>query len=152
MSLYRQPGRTAARTLVLLAAVAALVGGAIGYALGSTGSEEEASLSAAISALRADLAPVRNGLDFVPTEYREGVRGGRVVSQPEYGAAKAAVARAREVLAEHEADLRALSPQGAVSLRATIDTLASAIDQRATQADVERLARRARAQLAALPG
>jgi hypothetical protein len=152
VSLYRQPGRTAARTLAAVGAVAALAGGAIGYAVGSSGGEESPSLAEAVSALRADLAPVRNGLDFVPTEYREGVRDGRVVSEPEYGAAKAAVARARDVLAEQDADLRALAPARAAGLRAAFDELAAAIDQRAEPADVERRVERVRDRLAALVG
>lgn len=152
MSLYRQPGRAAGRTVVAAAAVAALAGGAIGYAAGSSGSEEKASLAEAVSALRADLAPVRNGLDFVPTEYREGVRDGRVASAPEYGAAKAAVQRARDVLAERESDLRALGPERAAAVGAAFEDLAAAVERRADQSDVERLASRARAQLAALVG
>lgn len=152
MSLYRQPGRTAARTVAVVAAVAALAGGAIGYAIGASGGEDPASLADAVAELRAGLAPVRNGLDFVPTEYREGVRGGRVVSEPEYGAAQAAVRRARDVLSEHETDLRALSAARAGAIRASFDRLAAAIDRRADPAAVERLAARARAQLAAVAG
>jgi hypothetical protein len=153
MSLYRQPGRTAARTLAAIAVVAALAGGAIGYALGSGGDDGgDASLADAVAALRSDMAPVRNGLELVPTEYRQGVNDGRVVSEPEYGAAKAAAQRAREVLLSHERDLLALAPERAATLHATIESLAAAVDQRESAADVETLARRASSQLTALLG
>ena len=148
MSLYRQAGRAGGRTVAVAAAVALLAGGGIGYAIGAAGGDEEPSLAGAVAELRSDLQPIANGLELVPTEYAQGVRDGRVVSEPEYGAAKAAAARAHDVLLSHEADLRALAPSRLAALRATLDALTRAVDRRGSDEEVRRLASRAQTQLA----
>jgi hypothetical protein len=150
LSLYRQPGRAAARTVAAAAAVALLAGGGIGYAIGAAGGEEETSLADALAALRTDVRPIANGLELVGTEYPQAVRGGRVVAATEYAAARADVQRARDTLAAHAADLRALAPGRAAALRRTLARLAAAVDARAGRAEVDRIRAAAAAQLAVI--
>ena len=154
MSLYRQPGRARARTTTIIATVTLLVGGGIGYAIGAaaSGGDDDVSVSEAVAHLRRDLQPVANGLELVTTEYPQGVEDGRVVAQTEYEAAKADVARARRVVADHADDLQALVPDRAADLQRTLAALASALETRADEAGVERLAGQATDALRAVLG
>ncbi len=97
MSLYRQPGRIATRTLVIAAAVALVVGLIAGFALGrGTAAEPPTLADEGRRPARAAAARDRRGLELTATEYGQAVRGGRVVAPTEYGAAQADVAaRAR---------------------------------------------------------
>lgn len=149
MSLYRQPGRPAARTLAAAAAVALLVGGGAGYAIGSAGGDDKPSLRAAVARLRAGLEPVRAAMDLVPTEYAQAVRNGRVAAPTEYAAAKADVRRAREVMRRHGGDFSALYPLSAATVNRLLAELGTAIDRRADRREIVRLARAIRATLAA---
>src|SRR3954454_1699914 len=107
MSLYRQPGRVAARTLAL-AALAALVAGLIaGFALGRV-TAAAPTLADKVAELRTELRPADQGIELTATEYAQAVRGGQVTAPTEYGAAQADVRRVRDVLATTRADLRAL--------------------------------------------
>jgi hypothetical protein len=151
VSLYRQPGRAATRTIVIAAVVALLVGLGAGYAIGHSGGGDS-SLASELSDLRDRLAPAREGLELAPGEYAQGVSGGRVVSAAEYGGARDAVARAAQVVAANRADLRALSVARAAALGTAIDELASAMAQRADPQHVKRLAATAGAALRAAAG
>lgn len=146
MSLYRQPGRFATRTLALAAAAAAGAGLVLGFALGRT-TAPDPSLAEKVADLRAALAPAREGVELTATEYPQAVRGGRVVARTEYAAAKADVARARDAVRGQSANLRALGKAGAV--QKAIDDLAAAIDRRVDPALVRRLGDAANATLRA---
>lgn len=152
MSLYRQAGRVSTRTVGIIAAAALVTGGGVGYAIGSGGGDERTSVADAVTALRADVRPIRNALEFLPTEYSEGVEDGRVVSEAEYGAANAAVRRALETLREHEADLGSLSRRRALALRGRLEELAAAVGERRDERDVQRLSERAKSALQAAVG
>jgi hypothetical protein len=144
VSLYRQPGRARARTTAIVATVTLLIGGGIGYAIGAAASGDDAvSVSEAVAQLRRDLQPVTNGLELVTTEYPQGVKDGRVVAATEYGAAKADVARAQKAVTDQADDLEALAPERAAALRQTLAALATALNARADEATIDRLARQA---------
>lgn len=151
MSLYRQPGHVAGRTLALVGVLALVLGLAGGYAIGRS-SKSEPSLASQLSDLRSRLAPAREGLELVPTEYAQAVRGGRVVSSPELGGARAAVTRAQAVVAANRDDLRALSPARAAALDRALATLATAMAAHRDLAEVKRLAGAANAALSAAGG
>jgi hypothetical protein len=153
LSLYRQAGRAGARTLALVGAGCAVAGGAIGYAIGSSGGDDgTSSVRDAVAEMRADLAPAASGLELVTTEYPQGVRGGKVVAQTEYAAAKADVERARAAVAKRAADLRAVSVERAAALDQALGDLAAAIARVAPDDAVKRLAAQAARDLAALRG
>lgn len=151
MSLYRQPGRTAMRTVVIVG-VAALVAGLIaGFALGR-GTAPEPTLSDKLADLRSELEPARAGLELSATEYSQAVRAGRVVEPTEYEAAKADVERARTAVHSARGDLRALGPARAAALDRSVAALGAAVDRKAPPAVVNALSQRAQAALAAAAG
>jgi hypothetical protein len=146
MSLYRQAGRASARTL-LIAAVAALVVGLIaGFLLGRS-TAPKPSLADRVADLRASLAPAREGLELTGTEYGQAVRSGRVVAPTEYAAAKSDLQRASDAIAANEADIRALNAARAAALDRAMAVLRNAVSRRADPATVRRLADTASAAL-----
>jgi hypothetical protein len=151
VSLYRQPGRVATRTLALVAVAALIVGLAIGFASGRA-SKSDPSLSSQVAELRDSLSPARDGIELVPGEYAQGVRGGRVVSAPEYGGAQAAARRAQETIAANRDDLRALDAVDAAALDKAMAALSQAMATRQDPAEVKRLAEVASAALSAAVG
>jgi hypothetical protein len=130
------------------------VGVGIGYALGSIAAgDDEASLRDSVVELRKNSQPALNGLELLTTEYPQGVRGGRVVARTEYGAAKADLRRARDVVAVNAEDLQALGPRRLAALNRTLDRLTEAVGGLEDEARVDRLAKQASDQLLAiLPG
>jgi hypothetical protein len=149
MSLYRQPGRVAARTLAL-AALATLVAGLVaGFALGRV-TAAEPTLADKVAELRTELGPADQGIELTATEYAQAVRGGRVTAPTEYGAAQADVRRVREVLAATRADLRALDAAKAAALESAVDALDSAVRARVDPTEVQRRSDAARVALKAL--
>jgi hypothetical protein len=153
LSLYRQAGRAGARTLAGVGIGALVAGGGIGYAIGASGGDDStSSVRDAVAAMRADLAPAASGLELVATEYPQGVRGGKVVAQTEYTAAKADVERARQAIERRADDLRALSAERYAALEQSLDDLGVAIARVAPEDAVKRLASRAAGDLAALRG
>jgi len=147
VSLYRQPGRSRSLALAALAAGALLIGGAIGFALGR-GSADEPSARDVAAQLRERLRPLAAGLELLPTEYPQSLRG----AGEESAAVRGDLARMRAALAAAAPDLRALDPVGAAALAARVDALEAAVRARASAARVERLATVAHAALADLPG
>jgi hypothetical protein len=153
MSLYRQPGRVSARTIALAAGIALVVGLLAGFGIGrATGGSDEPSVSEAVAALRGDVRPALSGLGLVRIEYAQAVKDGRVAAPTEYAAAKADVARARAAVAEHAADLRALSPEQAARAEQSLAQLAAAVQAKADGAEVNRLAADAEVALRAATG
>jgi hypothetical protein len=145
VSLYRQAGRANARSVVVAAVAALLLGFGAGYLV--RGGEESPSLRAAVSDVRDRLRPVRAGLDLVTVEYPQAVRGGRVIARTEYAAAQADVARARKGFAATRADLAVLDPQRTREAAAALDRLAGLVDRRAPAPQVAAAARTAEAAL-----
>jgi hypothetical protein len=151
VSLYRQPGRAARRTLALVAVAALVIGLAAGFA-GGRASKSDPSLADQLAGLRDSLSPAREAFELAPGEYAQGVRGGRVVSAPEYGGAQDAVRRAQSTIAAHRDDLRALSVTRAAALDQAVSALATAMQQHRDAAEVKRLAVAASAALRAAAG
>jgi len=139
VSLYRQAGRTSARTLLIAAAVALLVGLVAGYALGR-GTAPESTLADEVADLRTTLGPASEGIELSATEYPQAVRNGRIVAPTEYQAAKADVQRAKDAVAAARADVRALDPSRAASLDHALEELGAAIDAKADPNQVKQLA------------
>jgi hypothetical protein len=135
MSLYRQPGRTSTRALVLIAGGALVLGLIGGFAIGRS-TAPEPTLSGKLSQLRDDLAPARDGAELSATEYGQAVRAGRVVEPTEYEAAQSDVGRARDAVAAHLADLRALG--NAAQVQAALAALDQAVQAKAPVAEVAR--------------
>jgi hypothetical protein len=151
MSLYRQPGRVAARTLALAAAGVLVVGLAAGYAIGR-GTAPAPTVAKAVAALRSNLRPVEQGIVLAPTEYGQAVKGGRVVAPTEYQAARADVQRAQDAVNRSRADLAALDPARAQALERAVADLGAAVARRADAAEVQRLATAAERALTAAVG
>jgi hypothetical protein len=137
VSLYRQPGRIARRTLATAVAVTLVVGAGGGYLAGRA-TAPDASLADQLTTLRDDLRPAEQGIELAATEYGPSVRDGRVSAPTEYAAAKAAIARASETVDAAAPDLRTLDPAAATALTRAIDELSGAIDAKADQAEVVR--------------
>lgn len=151
MSLYRQPGRVASRTLALAAAVALVVGVAGGYAIGRA-TAPGPTVAKAVAALRGDLRPVEQGVLLAPTEYGQAVKGGRVVAPTEYGAAQADVQRAQDAVDRSRAELSALDAAKAQALERAVAALRAAVARKADAAEVQRLADEAGRALVAAVG
>jgi hypothetical protein len=147
MSLYREVGQSRTQSLVA-AGIALLVGLAIGYLLSESRSEEEPSIDKAIAALRADVSPVFNGLDLLPTEYGQAVRNGEIAAQTEYDGSVSNVERIQATLSEYRDQLEQLDPQATAQLIATVDEIQRAVTSRADPDEIDALRKQASAQLA----
>jgi hypothetical protein len=146
MSLYRQPRGARPLLIAGIAAVALIVGGAIGFALGR-GSAPDPSARDVVAQLRGELRPLAAGLELLPTEYPQALQGGG-----ESAAVTGDLGRIRSALAASAADLRTLDPAGARALADRVAALQQAIAARAPAAQVERLAAAAQDALAGVPG
>jgi hypothetical protein len=146
MSLYRQPRAARPLVLVAIAAVALIAGLAIGFGIGR-GTSPDPSAQDVVADLREQLRPLAAGLQLLPTEYPQALRGGG-----ESAAVTGDLSRIRAALADTAADLRALDPAGQRALAERVAALEQAIDARAASAQVTRLAAAARSALADVPG
>lgn len=149
MSLYRQAGGPSPRALALALIAALLIGGLAGFLLGR-GSADEPSLVEQAADAREKLRPVAAGLELVPIEYENVVRGGRVTAPTEYEATRQAVQRAASDLAAASEELRVIDPRGYAAADAAVRELRTAVDRRAAAARVEWLSRSARALIASI--
>ena len=116
----------------------------LGFALGRSTAPAR-TLAENVAGPAHGLAPAREGVELVATEYPQAVRGGRVVAKTEYAAAQADVQRARDAVDAHAADLRAVGK--AAALQRALADLAAAVDQRAEPARVRQLGDAANAAL-----
>lgn len=151
MSLYRQAGGQAPRTIAVAAIVGALAGGLIGF-LAGRGSAGEPSAAEVVADARAELRPVSTGLEVLPIEYEGSVEGGRVSAPTEYRAAEAAAARAEDGLEAASEDMRAIDRAGYAAARRSLARLGEAIDEVAPPARIDALTRAAQARIEALGG
>jgi hypothetical protein len=132
---------------VIVAVVALLVGGGIGYAIGHS-SAPEPSATELGAKLRSQLRPVKGGLALLPNEYAQAYKGEGVESEGVTGA----LDRIEKQLVAAAPDLRALDPKGVEQLDMTFDKLRHAVEQKAPPAEVKRLAEDVSAVLVAVPG
>jgi hypothetical protein len=151
MSLYRQVGGRGARGLVGALLAGVLLGGLAGFLIGHN-SADEPSAAELIGNARAELRPVGDALELVPIEYRGAVRGGRVVAETEYQAAREAISRAEDTLAAAGEDMRAIDPTGYAAATAAVARLAKAVDTIEPPTRVEALARTAGEKVGVLSG
>jgi hypothetical protein len=147
VSLYRKPGGVGTLTLVLAAAVALVIGGAIGYAIGHS-DDDRSSARDVVSSLGGELRPVADGLDLLPTEYRQAYGG----TGNESAGVRGALERIRSSLAGVRGDLQALDRVGTRALDLRIAALVNAVQARRPPAKIALLVERARAALLAVPG
>jgi hypothetical protein len=149
MSLYRQPGSRSLRLAIGAATLGLLVGLAIGLLAGRGGGEPP-SLRESLTSVRERLRPATSGLELVAIEYREAVRGGRVIAPTEYAAARADLRRARQAIEASKADLVALQPRLAARLEGQLTDLERLVARRAPSARVVALAGQAQDSLRAI--
>jgi hypothetical protein len=149
LSLYRQPGRVATRTLALCAAAALVTGLIGGFVLGRV-TAAKPSLADKVADLRSQLRPADQGIELTATEYAQAVRGGQVTEPTEYDAAKADVQRVGDTLAATRADMRALAPAKAAAFEAAVAQLDAGVRERVESAEVQRRSDAARRALDAL--
>lgn len=147
MQLYRQPGRTRGSTLLLAVAIACAVGVAIGFGIGRATIGDQ-SVREALAPLRSQLQTVANGLELLPTEYPQALRG----TGAEDAAVTGDLRRIDDALRAARPDLTALDPIGARMLERRIAALHAAIDAKAPPDRVAAMARRAADTLTQLPG
>ena len=147
MSLYRQPSRVSGPVIAAVAVVALLIGGGIGYAIGHSGGGDS-SASDVASRLRADLRPVENALQLLPTEYPQAARGAGNESE----AVSGALQRLDAALRSTRADLAALDPAGTRALERRVAALEAAVKAKESPAKVAVLTQAATQALAAVPG
>jgi hypothetical protein len=138
MSLYRQAGRTSARTLLIVAVVALVVGLAGGYALGRA-TAPEPTLADNVADMRAKLGPASEGIELTATEYGQAVRGGHIVAPTEYEAAQADVERADAAVASVRTELREFDATRAAALEKALAALGAAVNGKDDPARVKQL-------------
>ncbi|HEX2387864.1 MAG TPA: hypothetical protein VHI96_02040 [Solirubrobacterales bacterium] len=148
MSLYRQSGGSGWRVALIAAAVALLIGGGIGYAIGR-GTAPEPSLADQVADLQARLQPTLDGLALVPDHYAQGVKAGGEVQYE--GAVQQATA-ARDGFAAEADDLQALDPAAYADAEQALGELHDAIEAREPPSQVSRLAQQAQAAVSTAGG
>ena len=147
MSLYRQPARARASILAAVAAVALLVGGGIGFAIGRS-SAPEPSAREVVDRLAEDLGPAVNGLELLPREYAQAASG----SGNEIAGVEGGLRRIRAAVDAAHDDLVVLDPARTRRLNAAVLALEGAVRSKAPPARVQQLAEAASAVLAQVPG
>jgi hypothetical protein len=149
VSLYRRPGRASTRTVVVVALAVAALGLGAGFTLGRV-TAPEPTLADKVADLHSSLEPARAGVELAATEFAQAVRGGAVVAPTEYGAARADVERAQQVISAHQSDLRAVGR--ALAVNRAVRDLALAVDRKVDAARVKALSVRAGRELQAVGG
>jgi hypothetical protein len=145
VSLYRQAGRARrTRRIAIGAAVGVLVIVALVVVLVSSGGSGPPSHAKRVASARSAAAEALDGIELLTVEYPQAVKGGRVVAATEFAAAKADVQRARQSLAGHDADFRAVDP---AAYRRATDALASLAATVVRRADIAAGVRTARGAL-----
>jgi hypothetical protein len=120
-----------------LVLAAALLGGAVGFGLGwAVRGEPAVDPVAAIREVRTGLASVTGTLEIVEIEYAEAVEDGQVVSEPEYGGARDALARARGRYRGLAPALRSMDPEAADEAELLFQELEGQVEDRASPEDV----------------
>jgi hypothetical protein len=131
MSLYREAGRARRnRRIAIAAGVAVVVIAVIVIVLASSGGGPP-SHSERVASARSAAAEALDGVELLTVEYGQAVRGGRVVAATEFAAANADVQRARQSLAQHQADFEAADPAAYRRATQALGALATTVARRA---------------------
>jgi hypothetical protein len=148
MSLYRQSGGSGWRVALIAAAVALLIGGGIGYAIGRS-TAPEPSLAEQVAEVQTRLQPTLDGLALVPDHYAQGVKPGGEV---QYEGAVQQATTARSSFTAESADLQALDPAAYEKAERALGDLLDAVEGREPPAQVKRLAADAQAAVSTAAG
>jgi hypothetical protein len=132
MSLYRQAGRRSG-WLLAAGAVALLVGFGIGFAVSQAVSDDP-TFADAVADVQAEAATTADAFELVALHYESSPEG-----------ARDQLARAQELFAGVEPDLRLLAPAEAAAAAQALQHVASLVDESAPAAEVEEAAEAARA-------
>ncbi len=143
MSLYREAGAGKRRRRLLLAATAAVVAVAAVVAILVVGGDP--SSADREQQLQQRAGPALQALELVPLHYES-------TNQVTHAAAADQLAVARETVDGLEADLRAHDDAGTAALLAELDRLRALVRPTGRDAEVERAATQAAADLRALVG
>lgn len=143
MSLYRQAGGARRRRALGFGLVGAVAVVALVVVLAALGGGSPSEADRARKA-RAGVSRALDGLELVGVEYRQAVRGGRVVAPTEYAAARSDVARARAALADLALSRVARAAQDALA------RVATAVDDRVAPRALARTLAAARRRVVAL--
>lgn len=143
MAIYR-PAKPRLPAIAGAALLGLIVGLATGYLLGGAGRSDPA---AAADELARSLRDAAVPLAVIETEYRQGVRGGRVVNQDGYAGARAAVVSSRRRFEQARSALEALAPQRASAIGRTYSSLGRLIAGRAAPVRVAKTVATLRAKL-----
>jgi len=151
MSLYRQQGGLGPRWIVLAAALALLIGAAIGFAVGRS-TAPDPTVAETVAAVREEVQPVLDGIALVPDHYAQSVRAGEVAEPVQYEGAVQQLATARDGLAAAGADLRALDPGAYAAAEDAMAALSDAVRAKVDPARIAALAKQAEAAVVAASG
>jgi hypothetical protein len=144
MSLYRQAGRARRNRRIAIGAAAAVVAIAVLVIVLASSGGGPPSHAERVASARSAAGEALDGIELLTVEYGQAVKGGRVVAPTEFGAAKADVQRARQSLADHDADFEAVDP---AAFRRATDALGALAATVARRADITAAVRNARSSL-----
>jgi hypothetical protein len=83
-----------------------------------------------VSSARSAANEALDGIELLGIEYRQAVRGGRVVAATEFAAAKADVQRSRQSLSSHRADFDAVDAAAYRRAEQALANLAATVTRR----------------------
>lgn len=126
MAIYRAESN---RRVVVIALVAVVIGLVVGLALGRLTAP---GLGAQLDDVRSQVAPIRSSLEVVSSEYPKLLAGG---SDP--GGTMSALAKIEATYTAAQPTLAILNSKESATLNGTILALRTAIEGKATQADVD---------------
>lgn len=125
MAIYRSNTNRSASRVVLLAIVAALVGGVV------VGRLTAPDLSAQLAIVRSSATPIAASLEVIRSEYPELVNGG-----PDTGGATGSLARVRETFDSIRASLEMLDPDATAIAAAALEALEAGVAAKEPAEDV----------------
>ena len=132
MSLYRQAGRRSG-WLVAAGVAVLLIGLAIGFAVSQAASDDP-TFEDAVADVQGEAATTADAFELVALHYESSPEG-----------ARDQLARARELFADVEPDLRLLAPADADAAAQAVRRVESLVDEGAPAPEVEEAAEAARA-------
>jgi hypothetical protein len=145
VSLYREPGQLRRRRRLIAGGVAAAVAFVAVLVILLAGGGGPPSHAERVAAARTAAGQALAGLELVEIEYGQAVKDGKVVEPTEYDAAKADVSRARDALAQHADDVRAVDAAALPRAQRALAAVGAAVAAKAPPEDVKAAVTQARA-------